>query len=661
MTFKIAAAMLATGLFMQAGVPETELFRAIREGELSSVTKVLQGGVSPNAKDADGLTALMHAALFSSTQCVEMLIAKGADVNTIGPDGSTALMYALPDMAKATMLIRNGARVDARLADGKTVLMFAVRLHGQDELVRMLLAKGADPAARDSNGGTALMYAARAGNVGAMRLLLEKDVDVNAVAGPDFGKLSFGTLKDPAREAAVLKGGFTALIGAAGWDERAVEMLLERGANVNASMDGGFTPLLGAMFSCTPQVVRRLVQKGADVNVSDYRGATPLIAVAASDCPNAEESASVLLKAGADLKAKTSSGETALDWALKRGETPLVKLLREAGAVSSIKPASSRTGSSGPVNLARSVEKSLGLLQNSGVQFFRKAGCISCHHQSITSMTIAVSRPRANGIDEKSANQILKANLAVFAPHRVGFLMANSGVPAPPFVSSYALVAMGAEKYPGDSLTDAMVCDLATRQLEDGHWPADGDRPPIGSSEMESTALTMRSLQLYGAPGRRAEFDARVARARKWLSTTEPINHQGMAFRLLGLAWAKADPKVIQNAARDLIATQRSDGGWAGLPHLSSDAYATGLALVALHDAANMPVKDPAYQRGIKYLLSTQLEDGSWHVRSRAHGFQPYFESGYPHGHDQWISNIGAGWATMALSSALEPARRASR
>ena len=57
----------------------------------------------------------------------------------------------------------------------------------------------------------------------------------------------------------------------------------------------------------------------------------------------------------------------------------------------------------------------------------------------------------------------------------------------------------------------------------------------------------------------------------------------------------------------------------------------------------------PGLPARMKYLLSTQLTDGSWHVRSRAIAFQPYFESGFPHGHDQWISAAATNWATMAL------------
>jgi hypothetical protein len=67
-----------------------------------------------------------------------------------------------------------------------------------------------------------------------------------------------------------------------------------------------------------------------------------------------------------------------------------------------------------------------------------------------------------------------------------------------------------------------------------------------------------------------------------------------------------------------------------------------------------------AYRKGVAYLLRTQADDGSWHVVSRAPKFQPYFEGGFPYGHDQWISQWATGWATIALSNAL-PQARASR
>ncbi len=108
-------------------------------------------------------------------------------------------------------------------------------------------------------------------------------------------------------------------------------------------------------------------------------------------------------------------------------------------------------------------------------------------------------------------------------------------------------------------------------------------------------------------------------------------------------------------------ATQEADGGWSSLDGRVSDAYSTGQALVALHDAGGVPISDANWQRGIDYLLKTQAPDGSWHVATRLYPpaplSPPYFESGLPYGHDQFLSAQGGAWAVMALARALGPAR----
>jgi hypothetical protein len=128
----------------------------------------------------------------------------------------------------------------------------------------------------------------------------------------------------------------------------------------------------------------------------------------------------------------------------------------------------------------------------------------------------------------------------------------------------------------------------------------------------------------------------------------------------MGLAWANARPAAITAAAKALAASQRSDGGWSQMSSMGSDAYATGEALYALNIAGKMAASDPVYQKGVKYLLRTQAPDGSWHVKSRSIWVQPYFESGFPYGHDQWISAAGTSWAVMALAQTVEQQRISS-
>ena len=126
------------------------------------------------------------------------------------------------------------------------------------------------------------------------------------------------------------------------------------------------------------------------------------------------------------------------------------------------------------------------------------------------------------------------------------------------------------------------------------------------------------------------------------------------AWQLMGLEWAGIDPRQdrIQAAARSLLAEQRADGGWGQLPTLASDAYATGQVLVALRQVGALRLTEPAYRRAVEYLLGSQLADGTWYVKSRAVAFQPYFESGFPYGPDQWVSMAASNWAAMALAAA---------
>src|SRR5206468_7156174 len=138
----------------------------------------------------------------------------------------------------------------------------------------------------------------------------------------------------------------------------------------------------------------------------------------------------------------------------------------------------------------------------------------------------------------------------------------------------------------------------------------------------------------------KAAFDKSIQLAANWLAKAEPVTNDDRSWRLIGLAWAGADKAATQKAMRELLAVQRADGGWSDIATLGSTAYSTGKALVALQ-TAGLPASDPAYQRGVQFLLNSQQEDGSWYVKTRALGFQPYFDSGFPYAHDQWISAAG--------------------
>jgi hypothetical protein len=161
--------------------------------------------------------------------------------------------------------------------------------------------------------------------------------------------------------------------------------------------------------------------------------------------------------------------------------------------------------------------------------------------------------------------------------------------------------------------------------------------------------VAIRGISLYGGP----EAKTSIAAGAKWLSTENGHSTEEIVFQLLGLAWSGQYADRTQAIGKTLLTQQRGDGGWSSLPALPSDAYATGQVLMALREAGVIAASHPAYARGVQFLLNTQLADGSWHVRSRSIPQQAYFESGFPHGPDQFISAAASNWAALALLEAL--------
>jgi Squalene-hopene cyclase C-terminal domain len=314
-------------------------------------------------------------------------------------------------------------------------------------------------------------------------------------------------------------------------------------------------------------------------------------------------------------------------------------------------PAKAETSSEA---IGNAIRKSLPLLGKTGPIFFQKSGCISCHNISLPSMAMVLASERGFAVDNAARKENIKAALASKTFFEPKDLMKLDHVPGETMTTGYTLIALAAEKYPGDALTDAMALWSASSQFGDGSWNLPSHRAPIEYSPFTGTALGLRALQLYGPPAKRKEFELRIAKARRWLEQNTARDNEGRTFRLLGLGWAGADKKVLMKAVDDLIQNQRPDGGWAQLPGLESDAYATGQALYALRIGGGMSPGHETYKRGVSNLLQTQLPDGTWLVHTRSYPVQPYFESGFPHGPDQWISAAATSWATLSLTLALD-------
>ncbi len=542
------------------------------------------------------------------------------DQGAVWPDelaGDMAPPPADPDATRLMAALRAGDRAgferllpgNARSANrpgqgGATPLMYAA-LYGDARAVQLLLDSGADPNVANMAGATALMWAVT--DLGKTQVLVDYGADVNARS--DDGRTPI------AIAAGLLSGG------------PVVNLLLEYGAKPSPRLPTDLAPLREAARIGDAAMFKAMLDHGADPKGP---GAPPA-AFMRANCPACAEIV--------DLPVVQAAPPPPPGAAAPPPPPAYVPGVAAAPRVVTLSPAAVRAA----------IERSVPLLQKNGASFIQETGCVSCHQNSVMAMAIAAARKNGYRVDESMEASHTKAVGAYIESWRDRALQ-GIGIAGGQDSVSYIMFGLISADYPSDAATDGQAYFLKMRQSPDGRWRIAARRPPIESNDIEVTALSMRTLQIYGLTALRADFAKAVERARGWLATAKPESTEERAFRLLGLHWGGAGKDLIALAARELVADQRPDGGWAQIPTLASDAYATGQALVALRESGMLAPPDPAFKRGAEFLLGTQLDDGSWQVTTRANPVQPFFESGFPHGRDQWISAAATGWATTALA-----------
>jgi len=250
----------------------TPLMYAARDGGVDAARALAKAGAEVNATDPDGTTALILAIMNAHYDTANAILEAGADPNITDKAGMAALyaavdmsslgeVYGMPprkvnDTLKPTdvmsRLIAKGAIVDAllksptlqrnhtpgegQLGAGTTPLMRAAR-NGDFAAMQILLAAGADPTLKQPRGTTALMMASGLGR------------------GLGVFAKDYGTEADL---------------------RQAVELLVERNVDVNASTDDGITAIHLAAQGGLDSIVRVLAKAGARLDVKDKRGRTPV-------------------------------------------------------------------------------------------------------------------------------------------------------------------------------------------------------------------------------------------------------------------------------------------------------------------------------------------------------------------------------------------------
>jgi ankyrin repeat protein len=567
-----------------------------------------------DARGPEGSTPLMFVALYGDRELLRTALAAGGNPNHANDGGATALMWAADDADKVRVLLEGGANPNVDSVFGRTPLWIASTALNASS-VDTLLAHGATPSPQALN-------AAAFGSETILRRLI-------AAGAKDKGE-SAGM---------AIRQGCLSCVDAYPPEQR-------------NKLTRSLLMLVPPAGPGNPVLVRAALAHGADPKVRDLKGRTVLIALAISELSTPDLMQEIIDR-GVELDVTGADGMTALDHAIRAGRQPIIDVLKRNGARKTLTsvPAPRFVANNSP---RAAVERVLPMLQASSKQFYDRGGCVGCHHNLQMALTVQEARRTGIQVDEILAAEeraTMARDIDIWREQSLQGIVAPGGAAT---TTGYLLMALDAQGHPADTATDTQARLLRMLQRDDGRWLTPV-RPPIEYSEFTATAVSVRGLSLYGGDDPAAS-KASIERAVRWLEGATPRNHEDRVFRLLGLSWAGTPKKAREAALRELQKQQRSDGGWAQTDFRASDAYATGEALYALR-TAGVSTGSRTYRRGVKYLLSTQLEDGSWLVRSRSLPTQAYFESGFPHGGDQFISSAATHWAVLALLQTLPDSR----
>ena len=298
----------------------TPLMWASQSGSVESVELLLRAGALLDVKDNTGRTALMWAQVtpghpgYSNPEVVRALINAGANVNVSDGDGVTALILAArADLTESIkLLLAKGAQVNAKDRWGNSPLTSAFDSHyyshaDKDTVhhptsltIRTLLTAGADIHAGNSVAIPALMLAARTNSLEALKMLLEAGAQINATDQRGRTVLMYEKWSYmPSLEV--------------------FKILIDAKADPNAVAPDGRTPLMFATYGAPPEIIHLLLERGAkaSINARDNSGQTALMHAAyywSSDLKPEDQLRTVkaLIAAGADVNIKDNSGRTAL-------------------------------------------------------------------------------------------------------------------------------------------------------------------------------------------------------------------------------------------------------------------------------------------------------------------------------------------------------------
>jgi ankyrin repeat protein len=272
------------------------------------VELLIDKGADVNTEDKDGMTPLHYAAEEDNESLVKYLVEKGTRISTI------QLAASAGDLTKVKQFLEENIDINAKDKGDSAALYWATRAK-RDEVAQLLVGREADVNLKGCDGLSPLHYACKHGRKKIVELLLAKDADIDA--------------KEESRR------GLTPLHRAAlSGHKEIVELLLARGVPVDSRSKMLDTPLLCACEGGNLDAAEMLINKGANIEAKNKSGQTPLhIAVENPTWYNVDDDMiKLLLTRGADINARTHYDATPLHAAIQQGNDITIKQLLASGS-----------------------------------------------------------------------------------------------------------------------------------------------------------------------------------------------------------------------------------------------------------------------------------------------------------------------------------------
>lgn len=256
------------------------------------------------------------------------------------------------------------------------------------------------------------------------------------------------------------------------------------------------------------------------------------------------------------------------------------------------------------------VRRSLPFLKEQGLAWIEERECTSCHQ--VPAMLWSLNAAAAAGLDPEGTEVAEWTPWAADWRHwnQTGDKDGEEKVTSGNIDTMSALLLSRNRESQADPAWVVEFRDwLLKHRQPDGSWKAGGQLPLGKRPARETTEVTtMWALLALDSTDGSVPPEVRQNAGSFLASAANGQSTEWHALRLL-LDPGKAARKT------ELLDLQHDDGGWGWLAAEPSDAFGTGLALYAL-SRAGMKEDDPARQKALAFLTSTQAENGSWPVPS---------------------------------------------